>query len=599
MPSPPDKGGTGENEVRRRKTRSQSKTETNDGQSQLDSEESNANGTNQEVVDQTTESPPATSEAIEQQTQQQQWQPQPYYQEVLVVPPNRIIFAIPKWVVYIGTAVIGILLLPLVGQMLPNMTFSAVGDEGWEFFKKYDRDGDLKLSLDEYETLYHTLIASGINVTTDLQYKADYTVGKDEQTITMQAFFQPLLLETMNTNLSDPSEQIDSLKGLQEWKTLNKEARDFGVTQFKGFLPPNNSFIEEPGKVYQIWNINSTSLPDIPSHRSSNKWLPPRVEDELVVIHQLLSMFHPRPFLRSRFPPQGGVASVRAYNKEYLDISFRLHAEFQLSEPPNNPMWFTPAQFTGNLIISRDYKKIIYFHMYVPTDKKLNVDMEWINDIETAAAMQVDIGFLPQMEMNMVSTTTDLDKTLKAIKWTNEIPEFDVKRKIEIKMYPFKEVPYFNFTNSFERAQKEDKLVHSILLWGALDDQTLLKESYISNWALVADLQELEKDPHQPVYSKTASHFLQNYKFPVMMYLALKNGTIVHRVNANDFMHSPEGEYSVSMMDSFWQLFSGDEGLIPTRKVTTQRPELFREKRMEKEKKSHRNIQMKRNIYNF
>lgn len=484
MPSPPDKGGTGENEVRRRKTRSQSKTETNNGQSQLDSEETN--GTNQEVDDQTTESPPATSEPTEQQTQQQQWQPQPFYQEVLVVPPNRIIFAIPKWVVYTGTAIIGIIFVALggfvgdkiyktyffPGQMLPNMTFSAVGDEGWKFFQKYDRDGDLKLSLDEYETLYHTLIASGINVTTDLQYKADYTVGKDEQTITMQAYFQPLLLETMNTNLSDPSEQIDSLKGLQEWKTLNKETRDFGVTQFKGFLPPNNSFIDEPGKVYQIWNINSTSLPDIPSHRSSNKWLPPRVEDELVVIHQLLSMFHPCPFLRSRFPPQGGVASVRAYNKEYLDISFRLHAEFQLSEPPNNPMWFTPAQFTGNLIISRDYKKIIYFHMYVPTDKKLNVDMEWINDIETAAAMQVDIGFLPQMEMNMVSKTNDLEKTVKGIKWTNEIPEFDVKRKIEIKMYPFKEVPYFNFTDSFERAQKEDKLVHSILLWGALDDQS-------------------------------------------------------------------------------------------------------------------------------
>lgn len=484
MPSPPDKGGTGENEVRRRKTRSQSKTETNNGQSQLDSEE--RNGTNQEVDDQTTESPPATPEPTEQQTQQQQWQPQPFYQEVLVVPPNRIIFAIPKWVVYTGTAIIGIIFVALggfvgdkiyktyffPGQMLPNMTFSAVGDEGWKFFQKYDRDGDLQLSLDEYETLYHTLIASGINVTTDLQYKADYTVGKDEQTITMQAYFQPLLLETMNTNLSDPSEQIDSLKGLQEWKTPNKETRDFGVTQFKGFLPPNNSFIDEPGKVYQIWNINSTSLPDIPSHRSSNKWLPPRVEDELVVIHQLLSMFHPRPFLRSRFPPQGGVASVRAYNKEYLDISFRLHAEFQLSEPPNNPMWFTPAQFTGNLIISRDYKKIIYFHMYVPTDKKLNVDMEWINDIETAAAMQVDIGFLPQMEMNMVSKTNDLEKTVKGIKWTNEIPEFDVKRKIEIKMYPFKEVPYFNFTDSFERAQKEDKLVHSILLWGALDDQS-------------------------------------------------------------------------------------------------------------------------------
>jgi hypothetical protein len=36
-------------------------------------------------------------------------------------------------------------------------------------------------------------------------------------------------------------------------------------------------------------------------------------------------------------------------------------------------MWFTPGQFTGNLIISRDYKKILNFHMYVPTDKRLNV----------------------------------------------------------------------------------------------------------------------------------------------------------------------------------------------------------------------------------
>ena len=60
----------------------------------------------------------------------------------------------------------------------------------------------------------------------------------------------------------------------------------------------------------------------------------------------------------------------------YVEICYdRVHAEFQLSEPPYNPMWFTPGQFTGNLIISRDFKKVIYFHMYVPTDKKLNVGM--------------------------------------------------------------------------------------------------------------------------------------------------------------------------------------------------------------------------------
>lgn len=108
-----------------------------------------------------------------------------------------------------------------------------------------------------------------------------------------------------------------------------------------------------------------------------------------------------------------------------------------------------------------------------------------------------------------------------------------------------------------------------------------MEESFISNWALVADLQELEKDPRQPVYSKTATHFLENYKFPVMMILALSNGTIIHRVNANDFMHKEDS--SPSMMQSFMNLFSGNEGLIPTKKVTTQRPELFREKRREHE----------------
>ena len=33
-----------------------------------------------------------------------------------------------------------------------------------------------------------------------------------------------------------------------------------------------------------------------------------------------------------------------------------------------------------------------------------------------------------------------------------------------------------------------------------------------------------------------AAHFIQHYRFPVMMYLAHPNGTIAHKNNANDFM---------------------------------------------------------------
>lgn len=42
-----------------------------------------------------------------------------------------------------------------------------------------------------------------------------------------------------------------------------------------------------------------------------------------VLIHSLLSMFHPRPFVKSRFAPQGTVACVRASSDFYYDIVFR------------------------------------------------------------------------------------------------------------------------------------------------------------------------------------------------------------------------------------------------------------------------------------
>lgn len=74
--------------------------------------------------------------------------------------------------------------------------------------------------------------------------------------------------------------------------------------------------------------------------------------------------------------------------------------------------------------------------------------------------------------------------------------------------YLLLQIVYYNFTEAFEVAKKENRLVHHILLWGALDDQScwgsgrtlretalestpvlaLLNESFVSSWSLVADL---------------------------------------------------------------------------------------------------------------
>lgn len=34
------------------------------------------------------------------------------------------------------------------------------------------------------------------------------------------------------------------------------------------------------------------------------------------------------------------------------------------------------------------------------------------------------------------------------------------------------QVPYYNYTEAYSVAADEEKLIHSIILWGALDDQS-------------------------------------------------------------------------------------------------------------------------------
>lgn len=51
----------------------------------------------------------------------------------------------------------------------------------------------------------------------------------------------------------------------------------------------------------------------------------------------------------------------------------RIHAEFQINDPPLYPYWFTPAQFTGHMVIKKDGTHVKEFELFVPTDKKLNV----------------------------------------------------------------------------------------------------------------------------------------------------------------------------------------------------------------------------------
>lgn len=125
--------------------------------------------------------------------------------------------------------------------------------------------------------------------------------------------------------------------------------------------------------------------------------------------------------------------------------------------------------------------------------------MEWLNDMNEN--MEVDIGYVSRMELissmpSIKSLMKDTDSNgnliersvsdstlkpispksyenlIKQIKWDQEIEINEAYSLLEKSFYPFKQVTYHAFLDAFKKAQRLNKLVHYILLWGALDDQS-------------------------------------------------------------------------------------------------------------------------------
>lgn len=377
-----------------------------------------------------------------------------------------------------------------------------VDEEVLSLFVTYDQNLDGVLDLSEFVQVANRILdrkvvdgpGKPVDPNSDVPEPEPHD-GNREQ-LTLFSNFTPLVLSTMTKySTSDESytDNENQLEGLKSWTSASASMATFPVNRFVAFLP----YGTQSPNLGQPWFIVESRIDKMGPGLTSDRYYPPLIKGRLAIIYRLLAMFHPRPFLLTRFGPQGTVACIRAENKDYLDIIFRIHAEFQLNEPPLLPFWFTPGQFLGNIVIQKDGSHVRSFHLAVPNNRSLNVDMEWLipegaNDEDRAEGdkesrdqggnMEVDIGFLPQMELKSrlpsallneqqpdeVNTESESDD----IKWETEISFEDAYKALEEKLYGFKKVPYLQFSDAMNQAKAENKLVHHILLWGALDDQS-------------------------------------------------------------------------------------------------------------------------------
>lgn len=214
-----------------------------------------------------------------------------------------------------------------------------------------------------------------------------------------------------------------------------------------------NLRVAEPEKQHPT-SVFQSFLPNKPV-AVGDLWVP-----DMIGIVNLLKQLHPNPnfFLHINAGDSFGLwACLRAYNDQYADIVFRIHAEFKLKNG-----WFTPSQFTGHLVIDRKKEKVAFFEMYVPKSV-INFDVNWKRD---TGDMVTSTGFCSKMELR--AGTQDL---LENVEFTASITQAAAERALILRFYKSQQINWVPLAQVLEIAQAQQKPIHVISVDGPLVDE--------------------------------------------------------------------------------------------------------------------------------
>ena len=208
-------------------------------------------------------------------------------------------------------------------------------------------------------------------------------------------------------------------------------------------LPPFSapSFLTDPSLLAECWEVEKGGV--------------------LALLQQLL----PNPSLDMRLDGGdscGKWACLRAYNDQFADIMFRIHAEFAIQDG-----WFTPSQLAGHLLIDRSQETVAFFQIRLP-EGILNFDVNWktTEDGWDPGIMITDAGYCPQMELH-AGTQGDG----QTFKFTEIITEEEAEHKLACCFYKSQQINWVPLENALEIAQTQQKPMHAISVNGPLADE--------------------------------------------------------------------------------------------------------------------------------
>ena len=241
-----------------------------------------------------------------------------------------------------------------------------------------------------------------------------------------------VLVEGFITPIKNPtSKSFENWDSLVNLKVTEPEKR-YPASTFRAFLP------DEAVSIGELWQIQE--------------------EGVLTLLRQL----HPNPNLNMHInwgDSYGLWACLRAYNDQYADIVFRIHAEFKFEDG-----WFTPSQFAGHLVIDRIKENVAFFQMAVPGGV-VNFDINRRH--KNASSFGTSMGFCSQMELR--AGTQDL---LENVEFAESIPQEAAERALAQRFYKSQQIDWVPANQVLEMAQAQQKPIHVISIDGPLMDES-------------------------------------------------------------------------------------------------------------------------------
>ena len=207
--------------------------------------------------------------------------------------------------------------------------------------------------------------------------------------------------------------------------------KDYSTTDFQVFLPPATA------KVGDIWVLDPEEV--LPFLRQFH----PGAEMELSVFS------HRTP------KSEGAKACLRAISPNYTEIVFRIHAQFALDA---SGVRLLPAQFAGRLVLNHMERVVVAFSLLLPP-RNSNVDVN--------AFRAADVAFIPCMELSTFSNAL-----IHEIDWETAITEEEAHKKLATAFYKFAKIEWTPIEKAVELAQKMNRPIHALVLFGALDDES-------------------------------------------------------------------------------------------------------------------------------